>query len=403
MRCTDKRLPRAARWWRSVARHALIAAPLLAALLAGCASTSSVRELRGDGLGSTWRVKIADAPHLDLQAVRLGIQQQIDEVSHQISRWDHASSLSALNAANDNEWHTVPAGLQKALTFALHLASDTGGAYDPTVAPLVDVWGFGTHGRRYSPPAANEVSAARARVGWSKVELDPAMNRVRRPAGVQIDLSSMQHGFAADQVASYLRSLGVTRYLVDVGSELRAAGDAPEGHPWHVAIERPPSELTDASTAAPAMNASTAQPVAATPATNASTVQALAAASARQSVADNSAQRTDAAAPLHIIRLRNAGVATSGNYRYFFDYNGRRYSHRIDPRTGEPITHPLAAVTVIDPECMRADALATALTVLGPDEGLAYAREHHIAALFVIRTRQGFEERMTPMFQSYLE
>ena len=144
----------------------------------------------------------------------------------------------------------MPAGLQKALTFALHLASDTGGAYDPTVAPLVDVWGFGTQGRRYAPPSANEVSAARARVGWSKVELDPTTSRVRRPAGVQLDLSSMQHGFAADQVAAYLRSLGVTRYLVDVGSELRAAGTAPEGHPWQVAIERPPSELTAASSAA---------------------------------------------------------------------------------------------------------------------------------------------------------
>jgi thiamine biosynthesis lipoprotein len=276
----------------------------------------------------------------------------------------------------------VPDGLQKALTFALHLASDTGGAYDPTVAPLVDVWGFGTRGRRYSPPSTSEVSAARARVGWSKVELDAAAHRVRRPAGVQIDLSSMQHGFAADQVASYLQSLGVTRYLVDVGSELRAAGDAPEGHPWQVAIERPPSELTDASSAAM------------TPALNASTVQAVAAASAR---------KADAPTPLHVVALRDAGIANSGNYRYFFDYNGRRYSHRIDPRTGEPIIHPLAAVTVIDPECMRADALATALTVLGPDEGLAYAREHNIAALFVVRSGQAFEERMTPMFQSYLK
>jgi thiamine biosynthesis lipoprotein len=147
-----------------------------------------------------------------------------------------------------------------------------------------------------------------------------------------------------------------------------------------VAIERPPSQLTAASSApmTPTLNAS----------------KAIAAASARTS---------DAIAPLHVIALRDAGIATSGNYRYFFDYNGRRYSHRIDPRTGEPITHPLAAVTVIDPECMRADALATALTVLGPDEGFAYAREHNIAALFVVRDGQGFEERMTPRFQSYLE
>jgi thiamine biosynthesis lipoprotein len=357
----------------------------------GCSSIGTVRELSGDGLGSTWKVKVAAADHLDVRAVRRGIQQQVDEVGHQISRWDVSSNLSALNAAVDDDWHSVPDGLQRTLTFALRLASDTGGAYDPTVAPLVDVWGFGTRGRRYSPPSADEVTAARARVGWSKVELDATALRVRRPAGVQIDLSSMQHGFAADQVAAYLRSLGITRYLVDVGSELRAAGDAPEGHPWQVAIERPPSELTAAPGVAVASAGSSA---AMTQTLSASTVQAVAAASARTS---------DAPAPLHVIALRDAGIATSGNYRYFFDYNGRRYSHRIDPRTGEPITHPLAAVTVIDPECMRADALATALTVLGPDAGLAYAREHDIAALFVVRLEQGIEERMTPQFRSYLK
>jgi thiamine biosynthesis lipoprotein len=264
----------------------------------------------------------------------------------------------------DNDWHTVPAGLNRTLAYALHLAADTGGAYDPTVAPLVDVWGFGTKGRRYAPPSIDQLSAARALVGWTQIELDTANNRVRKPAGTQLDLSSMQHGFAADRVAQYLRSIGVTRYLVDVGSELRAAGNAPEGHPWHVAIERPPSELTAISSTPTSSETST---------------------------------------PYRVIALRDAGIATSGNYRYFFDFNGRRYSHRIDPRTGEPITHPLAAVTVIDPECMRADALATALTVLGPDEGYEYAQRNGIAALFIIRSPQGLQDRMTPAFTRYLE
>jgi thiamine biosynthesis lipoprotein len=360
---------------RASSRHGC-AAPLFAAVLAIGASTVPARELHGDGLGSTWTVKIADPPRLDPAELQRGIQQRIDAVAHDLSRWDNSSALSALNAATNDNWYAIPDTLSTTLAFALHLAHDTNGAYDPTIAPLVDIWGFGPQGRRYSPPSADELSAARARVGWSHIELDLANHRARKPASTQLDLSSMQHGFAADQVAAYLQSINVKRYLIDVGRELRASGDAPEGHPWHVAIERPPPELTAAADAIPTSGGTTASS-AVTP--------------------------SDAAPPMRVVALRDAGIATSGNYRYFFDYNGRRYSHRIDPRTGEPITHPLAAVTVIDPECMRADALATALTILGPDDGYDYAQRHGIAALFIIRTTQGLEERVTPAFERYLD
>lgn len=318
----------------------------------GCISAAHGRELQGEGLGSTWKVTIADKPSLDADAIQRGIQQRIDNVTHQLSRWDGKSSLSVLNAATTDEWQPLPNELFFALSYALELAQSTGGAYDPTVAPLVDVWGFGTPGRRFAPPSPDEISAARARIGWQKVALDSDGKRVRRRAGTVIDLSSMTHGLAADQVASYLQSIGVKRYLIDVGSELRA-----HGQDWHVGIERPPAEF---------------------------------------------AGTTTSAEPLRVIALRDAGIATSGNYRYYFDYNGRRYSHRIDPRTGEPIANDLASVTVIAPQCMHADALATALTVLGPDEGLAYAKSHSIAALFVLRTASGLEQRMTPEFSAYL-
>jgi thiamine biosynthesis lipoprotein len=344
---------------------------LLAALLVSCASTPRALELHGDGLGSTWTVKLAGPVHVDGQTLHQGIQTQIDALTHQLSRWDSTSAISTVNASTEDTWHPLPPQLNEALAYALDLAASTGGAYDPTVGPLVDAWGFGTQGRRYAPPNAEAISAARQRVGWAKITLDTATRRMRKAPGVQIDLSSMTHGLAADQVAAYLRSVGVTRYFVDVGSELRAQGDAPQGQPWRVAIERPPPEMSPSR----AQVATTRVP------TDADT----------------------AAAPLHVINLRDAGIATSGNYRYFFDYNGRRYSHRIDPRTGEPITYPLAAVTVIHPECMKADALATALTVLGPDEGLDYAQRNGIAALFIIRTEHGLEERMTMAFKSRLD
>lgn len=339
-------------------------AALIAALLA-CAPRAFAAELQGEGLGSTWVVKVAGTMAVEASDLEKGIQSRIDSVMHQLSRWDPQSALSALNASPDEEWHTLPAELSKAFGYALKLADSTNGAFDPTVAPLVDAWGFGVQGRRFSPPTPEAISAARGRVGWSKVAFDPTTNRARRPSMVQLDLSSMAHGLAADEVAKYLQSVGITRFLIDVGSELRARGDGPEGKAWQVAIERPPSEFANAS-------ANTADP------------------------------NTDPASPLHVIGLRDASIATSGNYRYFFDYNGRRYSHRIDPRTGAPITHALAAVTVIDSECMRADALATALTVLGPEEGFDYAQRNNIAALFILRTPSGLEERATSAFRPHL-
>jgi FAD:protein FMN transferase len=363
---------------RPVARRTPIAAPLFAALLASCALAAHARNLQGEGLGSTWKVTLPDRAPLDAQALQRGIQQRIDNVTHQLSRWDRTSSLSAVNAATTDEWQPLPSELFLALSYALKLAKDTAGAYDPTVGPLVDVWGFGTPGRRFAPPSADEIAVARTRVGWAKVALDADGNRARRPVGVQIDLSSMTHGLAADQVATYLESIGVTRYLIDVGSELRARGDAPEGRAWRVAIERPPAELT-ASAAEPGASGSVTTAVAAL----------------EPSLAKEAALRT--------VALRDASIATSGNYRYYFDYNGRRYSHRIDPRTAEPISNALASVTVIASECMHADALATALTVLGPDEGLVYAQRHGIAALFVLRTGDAFEERTTDAFEAYLD
>jgi thiamine biosynthesis lipoprotein len=293
-----------------------------------------------------------------LTELQQGIEARIQDVARHVSRWDDTSELSALNASMRSDWQPLSKQLFEPLGYALTLAADTGGAFDPTVAPLVDVWGFGKSGRRYDPPSPEAVSAARARVGFEKVTLDTSTLRVRKPAGLQIDLSSMQHGRGADEVAEYLNSLGITSYLVDVGSEIRARGESPEGGPWHVAIERP--------SAAEATNPAS----------------------------------TDGFA--HVVMLRNAGIATSGNFRYFFDYNGRRYSHRIDPRTAQPVSHALVSVTVIDPICMHADALATALTVLGPDAGFEYAARRNLAALFISRSGDALVEKMTPQFRAYL-
>jgi FAD:protein FMN transferase len=355
--------------------------------LTGCAATSRPVVLQGEGLGSTWSVKLAAAPPVESGVVRRGIQARVDEVARHLSRWDSSSRISEINAASSDDWQSVPPVLFEPLSYALRLAADTGGAFDPTVAPLVDVWGFGTAGRRYEPPTADAIRAARGRTGYSRIALDSEARRVRKPAGMQLDLSSMTHGFAADRVAGYLNDLGVSSYLVDVGSEIRARGESPEGGAWRVAVERPPDE------SAPYERQ------------NGSDSNSAAGSRSRTASDAGTSHARDPDAPpglMHVVRLRDAGIATSGNYRYYFDYNGRRYSHRIDPRTGAPVTHDLASVTVIDPLCLHADALATALTVLGPDEGMKYATDRNIAALFILRIGEQLVEKMTPRFATYL-
>lgn len=342
-------------------------------------------------------MKLAGPVPKDLSTIQRGVRERVETIAHQLSRWDETSALSVLNASPDENWQSLPPELFGALSYALSLAADTDGAYDPTVAPLVDAWGFGTHGRRYAPPSSTDIASARARVGWQKVEIDAANHRVRRPAGTQIDLSSMIHGFAADQVAAYLRSVGLQRHLVDVGSEIRASGNSPEGHPWRVAIERPPPESGEAASVVSGPNERVGEG-----ARRADRGRSGDGARMAHGV-DEPASGDGPDAALRVVALSDEGIATSGNYRYYFDYNGRRYSHRIDPRTAEPITHPLASVTVIASEGLHADALATALTVLGPDEGFEYAEQHDIAALFVVRTPDGFEQRMTPRFARHLD
>ena len=329
-------------------------------IVGACATTPQPTVLHGEGLGSEWTVKLGAPAPGDLAEIQRGIQAHVEAVLHSISRWDDASEMSALNTSARSDWQPVSSELFEPLSYAFTLAADTGGAFDPTIAPLVDAWGFGKAGRRYEPPSPEALSAARSRVGFEKVALDASGPRVRKPAGMQIDLSSMQHGRGADAVSEYLNSLGISSYLVDVGSEIRARGESPEGGAWHVAVERPPP--ADATSPASAANGFE-----------------------------------------RVVSLKDAGIATSGNFRYFFDYNGRRYSHRIDPRTGEPVAHSLVSVTVIDPICMHADALATALTVLGPDEGFEYAARRHIAALFISKSGDALVEKMTPRFASYLD
>src|SRR5687768_10559502 len=272
-----------------------------------------VEVLQGATMGTTWSVKLVVTRGL-LPEIRRGIEARLDRVVAQMSTWEPESDLSRFNRAPAGRWHALPDACVTVLAHALAIAADTAGAYDPTVGPLVDLWGFGPAPRRQTRPPARAIAAARARTGWDRLTLDARARRVRQPGGMSIDLSSIAKGFAVDEVAAHLRARGVTSYLVEIGGELCGHGVKPDGAPWWVALERPPGAAIAASGAGDL-----------------------------------------------IVALHGLSIATSGDYRRFFEDGGRRYSHTLDPRTGCPVDHGVASVTVLHPECMIADAMATAL------------------------------------------
>ena len=324
-------------------------------LLVSCTPSSRVQTVQGESMGSGWMLSFVGAAD-SVDTVRKEAQRRLDQVDAQMSTWKADSDLSRYNKAPAETWVEVPVDLYQVIAAALKLAAETGGAYDPSVGPLVDLWGFGPSPARRAPPDAATIAEMRARTGWQRIQLDPIAHRVWQPGGSRIDLSSIAPGFAVDWIAQFLESQGHHDYLIEVGGELRGQGSKPDGTPWQVAIQRPLDN-------------------------------------------DRADGEIDAQ---HVLGLTDAALGSSGDYRHFFEDGGRRYAHRIDPRTGYPLDNNVASVTVMSANCQDADPLATALSVLGVEQGLAFAVKRGIAVLYILRTANGFEERMSPGFAAML-
>lgn len=335
-----------------------IALLLIALVLCGCAGSPRLETLHGKTMGTTWSVKYLRPAAVDADRLALDLQHELDVVVAQMSTWQADSDLGRYNRAPAETWQSLPAEFYTVLERALQLARDTDGAYDPTVGALVELWGFGPARREREPPSDEAIAAARERVGWQRIRLDPVGRRVWQPGGIQLDLSSIAKGFGVDQVARRLDAAGVSSYLVEVGGELRGRGRRPDGRPWQVAIERP-----DAAAGA--------------------------------------VQRLDEVE--RVLSLDDRALATSGDYRHVFEDRGTVYSHHLDPRSGRPVAHRLASVTVAAREAVDADPLGTTIMVLGPEAGMAYAVEHALAVLLIVRTDDGFEERLSPAFAALLD
>lgn len=288
-------------------------------------------------MGSAWTAKLAGPLPLPAEELRAGAQAQFDAVNLALSTYRPDSDLSRFNTDEGGGWVAVSAELGEVLAYALSLSDASGGAYDVTVGPLVNLWGFGPDPATNRVPDAAAIEAARARVGWRGIEVDLANRRARKRPGMRVDLSSLGKGRGVDRVAEYLDSQGVANYLVDLSGKLRSRGTNARGAPWRVAVERPSADV-------------------------ASTVPAVEPA---------------------IIELHDESVATAGDYRRFFESGGRHYSHIIDPRTGYPVSHSTVSATAIAAHCMEADALATVMMVMPPAEAMALAGRERLRTLLI--------------------
>jgi len=284
----------------------------------------------------------------DALQLQNAIEDALEDDEAEMSTYLRDSDVSQFNMNRTVEWQDVENDFCNKVEQSLTISEQSGGAFDITVGPLVNLWGFGPAGMIDEPPADDEIAALLETTGFEMLHADCSRPAVRKDVtDLMIDMSAIGKGFAADRVAALLISLGYDSFLVEVGGELSIRGFNSRGEPWAIGVEAP---------------------------------------------------LPGSRKPHTVLHLTDTAMATSGDYRNFFEADGELYSHTIDTRTGRPVSHLLASVTVIDEMGWRADALATALLVMGPEEGMAFAEREGMAVLMLIRTDDGVKEKQSAAF-----
>jgi len=328
---------------------------LVVAALAGCSfkPEQQIWEISGPIFGTRYHISVVmeeDQPRL--QELAGGIEQALEGVDAAMSTWREDSELSRFNALPDqSDWTALSTPLYTVLLEAEAVSALTDGAFDITIGPVVNLWGFGPDARPDTVPDDATLARVLRGTGHNKIQLRYQPPGIRTSEQQYLDLSAIAKGFGVDEVARYLAAEGVSGYLVEIGGEVSVAGRKPDGSAWRLAIETPGEDAEQVN---------------------------------------------------RVVALDNRALATSGDYRNYYEFNGQRYSHTLDPQTGKPITHNLASVTVIAENCMRADALATGFNVMGFEEAMTLAVRENIPAYFIVRGEAGFETHHTPAFSSFI-
>lgn len=315
-------------------------------------------QLDGWTMGTTYRIQLWQFPEqMDENALADEIQRRLDRIDRELmSTYAPDSELSRFNNSTPGDWFPVSAETAYVVGRAIEISELTDGYFDVTVAPLVDLWGFGALERRGALPAEEEISVLRDQVDYRQLAVRHDPPALRKHTPVRVDLGGIAKGYGADVIAEFFDELELESYFIEVGGELRLRGLRADATPWVPAIERPVS------------GAAQAQEILCTDG-------------------------------------RPIALAGSGDYRNYFEFHGQRYSHEIDPFTGRPVTHNLAAAYVVADTALLADALTTAFMVMGAQRALALASQEGIAAYFIMRNGDGdeFSIQYTPAFAEFLE
>lgn len=319
--------------------------------LAGC-QPEPVEKIVYDGqtMGTNYTVQWSGNVSTENKKLIAQFEKRLHEINLAMSTYIEDSELSQFNRLPAGESAGISADFTRVMRQAQAIAVISQGAFDFTVGPLVDLWGFGPPGERTAVPEKAEIDAVMSRVGYQNISLQVADMRLSKLEQSEIDLSAIAKGYAVDVLAGVLDDNGIHNYLVEIGGELRAKGFKYENVRWKAGIETPQDQ---------------------------------------------------GRALQKVLELRDISVATSGDYRHYFEQDGVRYSHTIDPSNGYPVTHRLASVTVLDSNCARADALATALMVMGPERGMRLADQQGLAVYFIVRVGERFETRWSRSFEKY--
>ena len=341
----------AAKVMRDSLRLSRLFLPAFLLLLSACGSTPEPVELSGATMGTSYHLTWLEAEGIpEPEVVHVGVEAILEAINASMSTYRADSEISRFNLAPVGEWFPVSREFMEVFLLAREVAVASDHAYDVTVAPLVNLWGFGPE-QGDKVPLMDAITEAMAMVGEHRVDVDTATSSLRKQEPLALDFSSIAKGYGVDKVAEWFAAQGIANYLVEIGGEIRVAGVSPRGTPWRIAVERP-------------------DPI----------------------------EREIVAA----LELREVAVATSGDYRNYFEHDGQRFSHSIDPRTGWPVRHELVSVSVVHESAALADAWATALTVLGPQAAWETALEEGLAVYLISRSGEEFLLQKSPAMDQWL-
>lgn len=305
--------------------------------------------------GTSFHIKVSKLPESVIaEQLKNQIMYLLDEINGQMSTYLEDSELSSFNQNTSTDWVPVSAPLFTVLKEAQRISQLTNGAFDVTVGSLVNLWGFGPDPAKFVAPDDALIQERLNKIGYKYLSIKDEESLAVKKAipDLYVDLSAIAKGYTVDQVGLLLEKNGIMDYMVEIGGEIRVRGKNANAEPWRIAIEQPASDK-------------------------------------RRTIEK-------------VVGITDIAMATSGDYHNFFEADGMRFSHTIDPRTGRPVTHKLASITILGKTTMEADALATAIMVLGPDEGYKFAERNNIAAFFIIKKDSGFGEKSTRAFTSFI-